>query len=144
MKISPKIYAKSLVDSSEGNDLKNIASKFWHILQKNKQYRDFGKVLNEIDAVAAENENKILVKIYAKNEPNETELAELKKKINQRIILSANEESRSFADAQDDRVILKYFPSNITGIIIKADDKIIDLSLENKINRLGKILNPNI
>jgi F0F1-type ATP synthase delta subunit len=125
MKISPKIYAKSLIESAQDNNLKNIATKFWYILQKNKQYKDLTKVMDAIDEQAAEKENKVLVKIYAKDKPSETELQILIEKIEKKL---------------GKKIVTKVLPSNITGYLIKADDKIIDLSLENKVNRLKKIL----
>jgi F0F1-type ATP synthase delta subunit len=125
MKISPKIYAKSLIESAQDNNLKNIATKFWYILQKNKQYKDLTKVMDAIDEQAAEKENKVLVKIYAKESPSEAELQILTEKIEKKL---------------GKKIITKILSSNITGYLIKADDKIIDLSLENKVNRLKKIL----
>lgn len=124
MKISPKIYAKALVESA-GRDNKNIAARFWASLQKNKQYKDLPKILDLMDEVAAERDGKILAKIYGKNELSEPE----KKTISEKLEIKFEKQ-----------VILKFYPANVTGIVIKVDDTIVDLSVENKINRLKKVL----
>jgi F0F1-type ATP synthase delta subunit len=126
MKISPKNYANALIGSAKSDNLRTIARNFWYKLQKNKQYKDMGKVLEAIDEESAKLDNKILAKIYSKNEISESEKitisAKLTKKFEKEIILQ--------------NIIGK----NITGIIVKVEDKIIDLTLENKVNRLRKII----
>jgi len=126
MKLSAKIYAQTLIQSATEDNLKKLAKSFWYKLQKNKQYKDMGKVLEAIDEESARAENKILAKIYSKNEISDTDKItiseKLKKKFEKEIILQ--------------NIIGK----NITGIIVKVEDKIIDLSLEGKINRLRKII----
>ena len=126
MKPTPSIYAQTLISSVNEKNLKNLARNFWYKLQKNKQYRDLGKILTELDEQAAKNNNQILVRIQTKNALNETELQTLKekleKKYNKPIILQ--------------NIIGK----NVTGMIVKVNDQIIDLTLEDKVNRLKKQL----
>lgn len=126
MKIPAKIYAQTLIQSATEDNLKKLAKSFWYKLQKNKQYKDMGKVLEAIDEESAKIDNKILAKIYSKNEISKTEKEtiseKLKKKFEKEIILQ--------------NIIGK----NITGIIVKVEDKIIDLSLEGKLDKLKRVL----
>lgn len=126
MKIKSAVYAKTLIESAESDNLKQVAAGFWKTLQKNKQYKDLPKILDSIDQEAAKNENKILAKIYSKNEIDSQDkliLSEkLEKKLKQQVILK--------------NIVNK----NITGIVVKVDDKIIDLSVEGKLDRLKQIL----
>jgi F0F1-type ATP synthase delta subunit len=125
MKISPIIYAKTLVGSAGANNTQ-IARRFWLNLQKNKQYKDLAKILDLMDSEAALIENKKLVKIYSKNTLDQIDLnmvqEKLEKKLNSKIILT------------------NIAGKNITGAIAQVDDKIIDLSLENKVKQLKKLI----
>lgn len=126
MKLSPSIYAKTLIGSAKTDNLKTIARKFWYKLQKNKQYKDLPKILDQIDFENAKAENKILAKIYSKIELSETEKQtisdNLKKKFQKEIILK------------------NISNKNITGVIVKVDDRIIDMSLEGKLEKLKRKL----
>jgi F0F1-type ATP synthase delta subunit len=127
MKPTPQIYAQTLISSVNEKNLKTLAQSFWYKLQKNKQYRDLSKILSELDEQSAKNNGKILAKIDTKKELTETELQTLKEKLEKKYNMP---------------VILKnIIGKNITGMIIKVDNQILDLSLENKVNRLKKILN---
>ncbi len=127
MKISPNNFANALIDSAEPDNLKIIARNFWYKLQKNKQYKDFAKVLDAIDLESAKIQNKILAKIYSKNELTDQD----KQTINEKL-------EKKFQKA----IVLKnIIGKNITGIIIKIDDKIIDLSLEGKLDKIKRLFN---
>jgi len=85
MKIKPQIYAQTLVDSASSENLKQISRNFWHILQKNKQYRDLNKVLDAVDIEATRRDGKILAKIYAKNELTEYEQQTIMEKLQKKV-----------------------------------------------------------
>jgi F0F1-type ATP synthase delta subunit len=107
-----------------------IAKNFWHMLQKNKQYKDLGKILEQLEIESARAEGKTIVKIYSENDLGETELKEIEEKLKSKFPNS------SF-------LIHNSTKSNTTGIIIKVEDKIIDLSAEGKIIKLREKLNKN-
>lgn len=126
MKIKPLIYAKTLVESAGANN-QQIAKRFWYALQKNKQYKDLPKILDLFDQEAAIKENKKLVLIYSKNSLDTSSLLEIERK---------------FQNKLNFPIILKnIIGKNITGLIARTDDQYIDLTLENKVKRLSRILN---
>jgi len=128
MKIKPKIYAELLLESiKEKADKKKVAANLWHMLQKNKQYRDLPKILDILEIESAKAEGKILAKVYSEK------------------ILTADEEKEIIGQLKHkfnkDIVIKNILKTSTTGVIIKVEDMIIDLSLENKISRLKKKIN---
>lgn len=137
MKILPKIYAETLISTANANNVKKIAANFWYKLQKNKQYKDLPKVLEMIDEEAAKAENKILVKIYSKNALSVTKTETMASRGNSVLgIITKNLEKRFGKEV----IIKNITGKNITGLVVKVGDKIIDMSLENKIDKLRKIL----
>lgn len=145
MKISPKIYAKTLVESASSENLKQISRNFWIILQKNKQYRDLPKVMDLIDEEAARRDGKILAKVYSREKLDEKTMEDIKSRLSLRGGNRSNLESndrlpRPAGARNDDKIILQNIVGkNMTGIVVKADGKIIDLTAESKINKLKKI-----
>lgn len=161
MKISPKIYARALVESA-GHDNANIAARFWATLQKNKQYKDLPKIMDLMDKEAAEQENKKLVKIYSKEKLDEKTINDIKNKLSARYVVPEfpldvipdrlaagsgiqekviDSKSGSQPVWNDNNIILKNVTGkNITGVIAEMDDKYIDLTVENKIKRLKKVI----
>lgn len=126
MKIKPKIYAEMLLQSIKENNLKNIARNLWYMLQKNKQYKDLPKILDILETESAKAEGKILAKVYSEEN--------LTSEIEKEIIIKLN------GKLGKDIVIKNILKKNTTGVIVKVEDKIIDLSLEDKISRLKKNL----
>lgn len=126
MKIKPQIYAKTLLEIKPNANLKQISQKFWRLLQKNKQYRELPKILDLLDFEFAQKNGCIFTKVYSSFPLNETEkntiTAQLKNRFKKEVIVQN---------------IIK---QGITGIIVKADDKILDLSLESKAKKLKRIL----
>jgi len=126
MKIKPQIYAQTLIQSAQNDNLKKIARNFWYKLQKNKQYKDLPKILDMIDLESAKSQNKILAKVYSENEltisETQTIQTNLEKKLQKAVIIK--------------NIIKK----NVTGFIIKIDNKIFDLSLEGRLDKLKKKL----
>ncbi|MEI6039919.1 MAG: F0F1 ATP synthase subunit delta [Candidatus Berkelbacteria bacterium] len=127
MKISAKIYAQTLIQSATEDNLKKLAKSFWYKLQKNKQYKDMSKVLEAIDEESARLDNKILAKIYSKNEISQTEKQAINEKLKNKF--------------KKEIILQNIIGKNITGIIVKVEDKIIDLSLEGKLDKLKRVLN---
>lgn len=152
MKIKPTIYAKLLIESAKSDNLKQIAANFWHMLQKNKQYKDLGRILEELEAESARAEGKVIAKVYSEKALDEAELKEIQVKLTCHFdsIRSADTAEKSSnkisptvrqsSRGRDDSTIMvkNIVKPNTTGIVIKVEDKIIDLSIEDKINRLRK------
>jgi len=138
MKLSPQIYAKLLLESLSvspparggaggggSTNIKLIARNFWHLLQKNKQYKDLSRILEALEIESAKSEGKTIAKVYSEKELNDTELKEIEKK------LQSKSPNSSF-------LIHNSVKNGTTGIVVKIEDKILDLSAEDKINRLRK------
>ena len=124
MKIASKNYAQMLVEASEGGQsLKTIAKRFWYALQKNKQYKNLDEILDAVDAEFAKKNGLILAYVYSGTKLAENQSREIMVKLKNRF---------------DREVSLKnIIKSNITaGVVVKVDDKEIDLSLDGKIKRL--------
>ncbi|MFA6963326.1 MAG: F0F1 ATP synthase subunit delta [Patescibacteria group bacterium] len=130
MKIKPQIYAKILIESAKADNLKVIAKNFWHMLQKNKQYKDLGRILEELEIESARSEGKTIAKVYSEKPLDENEILDITQK------LSAKNPNTKY-------VIRNTAKSGTTGIIVKVEDKIIDLSAEGKIIKLREKLNKN-
>jgi len=125
MKLSPRIYAKTLVESA-GGDSKKIAARFWHVLDKNKQYRELSKILDLVDAEYAQTENQVFTKVFSAEALQPGALQEIETQLKNRL--------------KKEILLKNIVKSGITSIIVKAGDQIIDLSLENKANKLKKVL----
>lgn len=130
MKIKPQQYAQMLVESiTEKSDLKKVAASLWYSLQKNKQYRDLPKILELIDEEFAKKNNLTLAKVYSEEKLSEAELNEIQKSLE---VKNPNIRYSIFNIQKKNMV---------GGITVKVEDKIIDLSTINKINRLKQQLN---
>lgn len=127
MKIKPKIYAEMLIKSIKDGNVKDIAKKFWYMLQKNKQYKDLPNILDILEIESAKAEGKVLAKVYSE----QTLAKELEKEIVNKLKAKFNQ----------DILIKNILKANVTGIIVKVEEQIIDLSLESKISNLKKVLN---
>lgn len=126
MKIKPEQYAKLLAESAKSGKAKDIAKNFWLLLQKNKQYKDLPKILELLDVESAAADHKVLVKISSGKTLTEAELKTLSEKIEKKI---------------NKKTLIQFTEKpNITGIIAKFDGKIIDLSVEEKVEKLKKSL----
>lgn len=126
-KIKPKIYAELLLEAiKEKADNKKVAANFWHILQKNKQYKDMSKILDLLDQEYAKQNGMILAKVFSEAKLDEATIAEIKNKI-----------EKKFDQKVSIRNIIK---ENWGGITVEADDKIVDLSILGKINNLKRKL----
>jgi len=153
MKIPPSIYAKSLIELTESGE-KNIAGRFWHLLQKNKQYKDLTKILDVLDEEYAKKNNQVLVKVYSDEKLDENVLQDIKSRLSShpgqalhqygtsRKLVSGSQLGREMPKQvrHDDIIIKNFIKPDITGIIVQVDDKIIDLTAEDKIKRLKKII----
>jgi len=126
MKIKPQIYAQALIESANKNNLKEIAALIWRKIQKNNQSKEIPQIIEALDTQYAKANNLILAKIYSGTELSPVELEELEKKLIKRY---------------GKKVLIKtIIKGNLIGYTIKVNDRIIDLSVNNKINRLKKII----
>ena len=149
MKLKPTIYAQLLIDSassvipssaegsqhsvSASTQLAGIAKRFWYLLQKNNQYKDLAKILNELEVEYAKKEGKILAKVFSEKALPDAEIAEIKQKLSLRGVGLATRQS-------NDIIISNIIKKNWGGVTVEVDDKIIDLSSKGKIEKLKQTL----
>lgn len=127
MKYTNELYAQALAQSVDGADNhKQIAKDFWYVLQKNKQYRNLRKILDNLEDISATQEGKKLVKVFSGETLDDT--------MRQRIIDSMKKKT------DKPLKIVEIVDKNVFGIILKYDDKILDLSISGKINRFKQTL----
>jgi len=177
MKIKPTTYAQLLIGSipdvisshpepaagrteggekshHNGNRFASIARRLWYMLQKNKQYRDLPKILDELEKVYAAKEGFTIAYIESGEELSAAETDEIKKKLalychfdSLKGVEKSHEISRlpvrQAQGARDDKKIIIQSKVNpaVTGIMAKIEGKVIDLSVEDKISKLRKKLN---
>lgn len=129
MKIKPEIYANILISALEekDSDSKKIAQNFWYSLQKNNQARELKEILSKLDEESARKQNMTLAKVYSASPLLENELANIEDKLKKQL-------GGTFMIKN---IIKK---SEIAGVVIKVDDREIDLSLNGKVNRLKQLL----
>ncbi|OQA04274.1 MAG: F0F1 ATP synthase subunit delta [bacterium ADurb.Bin400] len=128
MKVSPQNYAKALIASLDQTaECKRLAKDFWHLLQKNGQYKDLSKILSELDKEIASQHNMVLTHVYSDKLLSSEQLSDIESKI-----------QHKYGKKAYIRNIQKQ--ELISGIIIKVDDVEIDLSVAGKVNRLKKQL----
>ncbi len=127
MKYTNQLYAQALAQSlNDAHDNKQIAKDFWYVLQKNKQYRNLRKILDNLDEIGASSEGKTLVKVYSGKELDDSTRQEIMNVMKKKITGSLK--------------IVEIVDKNILGIILKYNDKILDLSISGKINRFKQTL----
>lgn len=127
MKLKPQIYAEALVESAkEKKDLKKISANLWYRLQKNKQYRDLGKIISGLDAEYARSQNLVLAHVYSEKELTDTEIKDIKAKIEKKIGQKV--------------LVINAIRKTWGGVVVEIDDKIIDLTTKGKIEQLQKKL----
>lgn len=126
MKLSAKTYAKILISNSHG-DKKALAKKFWFSLQRNKQYRDLPKIVNELDHEYARENNSIYAEIISENKLSNEEIKTIEEKLAKTIgkkIISKNIAKANFGP----------------GIVVKTEEATIDISTLGKIENLKRAL----
>lgn len=131
MKIKPKIYAKLLLESIDHPDRKSLVANFWQLLQKNKQYKDLPKILDELENLFAKKNGLVIAYIESGVELAKPEVESIKQRLLDFSPL------RGEAGWGDKSVIVKTKTNpSLHGIIAKIGDQTIDLSIENKIQKL--------
>lgn len=140
MKIKPEIYAQVLLDGivktlsvsnshaqrGDKADFKDLAEKLWHILQKNKQFKDLPRIMLSLEKLYAEK----LGKLYAKVTSEKALTLELESEISAKI-------EKKFRKQAYIKSIIK---RNFSGILVQVDDSVLDLSLSGKIEKLERTL----
>ncbi len=127
MKILPKIYAQAIVDALKKKNAEEIAPKIWYLLVKNGQLRNLNIILDDAEKLIAQDEGKVLVKLFSNKALSPEEIKEVSEKIGK-------------YNPQKNLEIKNIIDEKITGLFIIADDKIIDMSIGGKINKLKQIL----
>ncbi len=127
-KLSPTIYAQALIESKKSG--KKVAESFWKLLQKNKQYRELNKVLTQLDVEYAKANNTIIAEVTSAKELSKEELKEIENRIIKLCHSSAGWNPGSKI------LIHNSVKLDITGIVVKANGQIFDLSIESKISKL--------
>ncbi|MEK9156234.1 MAG: F0F1 ATP synthase subunit delta [Patescibacteria group bacterium] len=129
MKIKPGIYARILVDILEsGAPVKDVAKRFWYLLQKNNQHKNLSEILALVDKEHARKNDLILAEVISG--------AGLSARQKQAIELKLKERFKK-------EILIKNIikPEIIAGVVVKVDDREMDLSLSGKVQRLKKALN---
>lgn len=127
MKYTNLLYAQALAQSPDTTkDNKQVAKNFWYVLQKNKQYRNLRKILDNLDEISATQEGKKLVKVYTNKELDDVTRQEILEVLNNKI--------------KSPLKIVEIIDKNVFGVILKYDDKILDLSISGKINRFKQAI----
>lgn len=146
MKIKPTIYAEALIESATGGNLKEIAARFWNLLQKNKQYKDMPKILELIEEESAKKNGQVLAKVYSEKELTDAEKKEICEKLNCHYSSSpavgrVEKSNVSSRPRSNNSIVIKnIIKPNNGGITVKIDDKLIDLSTDGKIEGLKRKL----
>jgi len=158
MKIKTTIYANLLLESLKDKpNLKKLAANFWNLVQKNKQYKELPKILDELEQLYAEKNGAKIAYVESGKELDKEELEEIKNRLstviashrverearqsNEKIAEPVPSRTRDLAPRNDNIILKTKFNPSLTGVLAKIDDKVIDLSVENKILRLQKTIN---
>ncbi len=123
MKISAKKYAEALLDASDKEDLSKVAEKLWYKLQKDNNYSELSKILDNLKTVYAEKKDMILAKVSSPTPLKPEEISSIKKII--------KDEFKK--DAYIDNIV---DPTLEFGYRIEAEDKVFDNTFSGKINKL--------
>ncbi|MEI6499043.1 MAG: F0F1 ATP synthase subunit delta [bacterium] len=127
MKYSPQIYAQTLIEAvKDSKDCKAAAKNFWHLLNKNNQGKDLDRVIEALDEESAKLNHKTFVRVYSNTKLTDIETQQITAKLIK----------KGFAKITIKNII----KNNIIGYIVKIEDNIIDLTLENKVEKLKKVL----
>ena len=129
MKIKPTIYAQLLLEGIKGKtDKKKLVANFWSLLQKNKQHKDLPKILDALDKEYAKERDAVLVTIFSAESLGSKEEAEIKSKIAKKI-------------GKKEIILKNTIKNDLIGYIVKIDDEEIDLTINDRLIRLKKIIN---
>jgi F0F1-type ATP synthase delta subunit len=125
MILSSKNYARALIEAlEETKNSKKIAKDFWALLQQRKQYKNLHQIIDQLDQEYARKKKFVLVKVASDHSLDSSAMHEIKSTLEKRIA--------------GDLVLTNVVEPNVVGIIIRMEDKIFDLSLTGKIQRLKK------
>ena len=123
MKISAKKYAEALLDATEKENLSEVAKKLWYKLQKDKNYKELPKILENLKVVYAEKKDMILAKVSSPAPLKDEEIQSIDKII----------KDTFKKDAYIDNIIDSTLEF---GYRIEAKDKVFDNTFKNKISKL--------
>ena len=137
MKLTPKQYAKILINMAGGSDAA-VVQKFWFSLQKNNQYKDLPKIVAELDKEYARENNSVFAEIVSENKLTDTEIQEIEKKI-----LSILNNQPTADRPKVEKIISKNIVKENfgPGIIVKTDEMEIDVSTLGKVESLKRQFN---
>ncbi|MFA5927453.1 MAG: F0F1 ATP synthase subunit delta [Patescibacteria group bacterium] len=129
MKIKINDYAKALIESAETKDgsHKEVAIRFWRLLQRNKQHRDLHKILSALDQEYGKKHNLLIGKVFSAKPLSADELKTIQQKVAKRLGKEVE-----LTPVLDKRVV--------TGISVRVGDIEIDATAIGKIERLKQKL----
>lgn len=130
MKISPKQYARSLVETAGGDSEKEewvLLDRFFEILQKNNDLKKMPKIISEMEKI-----NEAQSGVKKAKLATAVELSDVMKK----------EVAQKLENVFKERIVLsaKIVPEILGGIIIEAGNEILDASARGTINKFKQVL----
>jgi len=123
MKISAKKYAEALLDATEKENLSEVAEKLWYKLQKDNNYKELPKILENLKVVYAENKDLILTKVSSPAPLKDEEIQNINK------IIKDTFKKNAYIDNIID-------PTLEFGYRIEALNKVFDNTFSGKMNKL--------
>lgn len=123
----PKIYAASLYASSQelkGVKLEAVVAEFINLLESRHHQHMIPAVLKELQAIYFQAEGIVATKVISKEPLDTAILSKLKK-----IISKKSGKQVAIVSEQDENLL--------GGLIVKYDDKIMDLSIDNQLKKLS-------
>lgn len=130
MKISPKQYARSLVETAGGDSEKEgrvLLDRFFEILQKNNDLKKMPKIISEMEKI-----NEAQSGVKKAKLATAVELSDVMKK----------EVAQKLENVFKERIVLsaKIVPEILGGIIIEAGNEILDASARATISKFKQAL----
>lgn len=130
MKVSPKQYARTLIEVTEKtkdhDSVNQSIERFVALVKNNKDQKKMGRIVEEFEKIIKENSGELLVEIESSKELSDEAIANIKNAISKKENVSD----------EKIKVILKKNPSLIGGIRIKIGNEEIDGSIKSKLARL--------
>lgn len=130
MKISPKQYARSLVEAAGGASEKEarvLLDRFFEILQKNNDLKKLPKIISEMEKINDAKSGVKKAKIITAVELSDG----LKKEVAQKLENVFEEKIELCA---------KIEPAILGGMVIEAGNEILDASARTRINKFKQAL----
>ncbi|HAI73763.1 MAG TPA: ATP synthase F1 subunit delta [Candidatus Moranbacteria bacterium] len=131
MKITTRQYAKSLFELTSGKseqEIKGVISNFIKFLQKNRQLKLAGKIIEKFGEIYNKKKGIVEAEIVSRE------------KLNGELIVKLDDFIKNKYSAKEVMLNNKIDEKIIGGVIIKIGDEVMDGSVGGQLNRLRKCL----